>query len=88
MYGVSYMFRHYIAIFRERSYCLLRDAQLRSGRQNIVDGRVVSSDVVRFTPVHKILSTAPQLSISQKALGTFPEDGNIMPKHAGATIHN
>jgi hypothetical protein len=39
------MFRHYIAILRERSYCLLRDAQLRSSRQNIVNGRVVSSDV-------------------------------------------
>jgi hypothetical protein len=40
------------------------------------------------TPVHNILSTAPQLSISQKALGTLPEDGNAMPKHVGATIHN
>jgi hypothetical protein len=28
------------------------------------------------------------LSISQKALGTPPEDGNVMPKHVGATIHN
>jgi hypothetical protein len=63
-----------------------------------VDGRVVSNDVVREiaahhvtrhnTPIHNILSTAPQLSISQKALGTFPEDGNVMPKHVGATIHN
>jgi hypothetical protein len=40
------------------------------------------------TPIHNILSTAPQLSISQNALGTFPEDGNVMPKHVGATIHN
>jgi hypothetical protein len=40
------------------------------------------------TPIHNILSTAPQLSISQKALGTLPEDGNVMPKHVGATIHN
>jgi hypothetical protein len=40
------------------------------------------------TPIHNILSTAPQLSISQMALGTLPEDGNIMPKHVGATIHN
>jgi hypothetical protein len=30
----------------------------------------------------------PQLSISQTALGTLPEDGNIMPKLVGATIHN
>ena len=37
---------------------------------------------------HNIISTAPQLSISQKALGTLPEDGNVMPKHVGATIHN
>jgi hypothetical protein len=56
---------------------------------------VVSSDVVRThyvtkhnTPNHNILSTAPQLSISQRALGTLPEDGNVMPKHVGATIHN
>jgi hypothetical protein len=53
----------------------------------------VSSDVVRMhitrhnTPIHKILLTAPQLSISQKALGTLPEDGNVMPKHVGTTIH-
>jgi hypothetical protein len=40
------------------------------------------------TPIHNILSTAPQLSIFQKALGTLPEGGNIMPKHVGATIHN
>jgi hypothetical protein len=40
------------------------------------------------TPIHNILSTAPQLSISQKALGTLPEDGNIMLKHVGAATHN
>jgi hypothetical protein len=40
------------------------------------------------TAIHNILSTAPQLSIFQKALRTLPEDGNVMPKHVGATIHN
>jgi hypothetical protein len=40
------------------------------------------------TPIHNIRSTAPQLSISKKALGTLPEGGNVMPKHVGATIHN
>jgi hypothetical protein len=40
------------------------------------------------TPIYNILSTAPQLSISQKALETLPEDGNLLPKHVGATIHN
>jgi hypothetical protein len=57
---------------------------------------VVSNDVMRTahhvirhnTPIHNILSTAPQLSISQKALGTLPDDGNVMPKYVGATIHN
>jgi hypothetical protein len=52
----------------------------------------VSSDVVRFTRhntrIHNVLSTAPQLSIFQKALGTLPEDGNVVPKRVGATIHN
>jgi hypothetical protein len=38
--------------------------------------------------INNILSTAPQLSISQKSLGTLPEEGNVMPKHVGATIHN
>jgi hypothetical protein len=51
-----------------------------------------SSDVVRVRTIslgiHNILSTAPQLNISQKVLGTLPEDGNVMPKRVGATIHN
>jgi hypothetical protein len=58
-------------------------------------GCVVSSDMVHthhatrhITLIHNILLTAPQLSISQKALGTLPEDGNVMMKHVGATIHN
>jgi hypothetical protein len=71
MNGSSYMFRHYIAIFRERSY------------------QIVTHHAIRHnTPIHNILSTAPQLNISQKALGTVPEDGKVMPKHVGATIHN
>jgi hypothetical protein len=40
------------------------------------------------TPIHNILSTAPQFSIYQKALGTLPEDGNVMLKHVGATVYN
>jgi hypothetical protein len=59
-----------------------------------VDGHAVSSNVVRAhhvtrhnTPIHDSLSTAPLFSISQKALGTLPEDGNVMPKHIGAIIH-
>jgi hypothetical protein len=40
------------------------------------------------TPIHNILSTAPQLSISQKALERLPKDCNVMPKHVGATIYN
>jgi hypothetical protein len=49
---------------------------------------LVSWCVANSDPIHKILSTAPQLSISQKALETLPEDGDVMPKHVGATIHN
>jgi hypothetical protein len=37
---------------------------------------------------HFIVSTVPELSISQKALGTLSEDGNVMPKHVKATIYN
>jgi hypothetical protein len=57
--------------------------------------RVVSSDVVRMyyymrnnMPIHNILSTTPHLSISQKVLEKLPEDGNVMSKHVGTTIHN
>jgi hypothetical protein len=28
------------------------------------------------------------MGISQKALETLHEDGNVMPKHVGASIHN
>ena len=66
------------------------------GGATIVVVSRLPSDVVRGAhhvtshnmPIHNILSTAPQLSISQKALGTIPEDGNVMPKHVGATINN
>jgi hypothetical protein len=47
----------------------------------------VPSDVT-WCVRHNILSTAPQLSISQKALGTLPEDGNAIPKRVVATIYN
>jgi hypothetical protein len=40
------------------------------------------------TPIHNILSAAPQLSISQKVVEMLPEDGNIMPKHVGDTKQN
>jgi hypothetical protein len=40
------------------------------------------------TTINDILSSTHQLSISQKALGTLPEDGNVMPKHVGDTVHN
>jgi hypothetical protein len=55
----------------------------------IIHSVVYAHHVIRHnTPIHNILSTAPQLSISPKAVGTLPEDGNVMPKHVGATIHN
>jgi hypothetical protein len=41
---------------------------------------------LNITPIHNILSTAPPLNISQKALGTLPDVGNVMPKHVAATI--
>jgi hypothetical protein len=58
-----------------------------------VDGCFGSSDVVQCvtrnnTPNHNILSNAAQVSNSQKALGTLPEDGNVMSKQVGATIYN
>ena len=48
--------------------------------------RTTSLDTTRHN-IHNILSTAPQLSISQKALGTLLEDGNVMPKHVPYIIN-
>jgi hypothetical protein len=74
MYGSSYIFQHYIPILRERS---------------LVRSEIATHHVTRHnTPIHNILATAPQLSISQKALRTLPEDGNVMPKHVGVTIYS
>jgi hypothetical protein len=53
-----------------------------------VPSDVARGDLRHNTTIHNILSTAPQLSISQKALGTLPEHGNVMQKHAGPTIYN
>jgi hypothetical protein len=54
-----------------------------------VQSHIATYHVTRHnTPIHNILSTALQLSISEKALETLPEDGNVVPKHVGATIHN
>jgi hypothetical protein len=37
------------------------------------DLEIATHDVTKYnTPIHSILSTAPELSISQKALGTLP----------------
>jgi hypothetical protein len=71
MYGSSYMFRHYVAILRER--------------RDVLRAHHVSR---HNTPIHNFLSNAPQLNVSQKALGTLLQDGILMPKFLVATIHN
>jgi hypothetical protein len=67
-------------------------------KKRVGNRKIIISDEVRHarahnvtrhnTPIHNILLTAPQLSISQKALGTLPEDGNVMSKHVGSTTHS
>jgi hypothetical protein len=54
MYGSSYMFRHYIAILKERSYCLLRDAQLRSSRTLPEDDTLTSKHVRATIKIDKL----------------------------------
>jgi hypothetical protein len=40
-------------------------------------------------PTRGLLSREKKLcKYLSEALGTLPEDGNVMPKHVGATIHN
>jgi hypothetical protein len=62
------------------------DVTLSSSKQADAKNRVRALHVTRhYTPAHNILSTAPQLSISQKTLGTLPVVGNVMTKQIGAT---
>jgi hypothetical protein len=43
---------------------------------------MLTHHVARYnTPIHIILSTAPQLIIIHKALGKLLEDDYVMPKH-------
>jgi hypothetical protein len=74
MYGSSYMFRHYIAIFRERVPSALWE-MLNWGA---VDRILWMSVLCLVTTIHNILPTTPQLSFSQKAQGTLPDDGSVM----------
>jgi hypothetical protein len=78
------MFRYYIVIFRERAFWEM----LNWGAVDRIlwMGVFFSSDLVRGNL--RSISTAPQLSISQEALGMLPEDGNVIPQLVGATIHN
>jgi hypothetical protein len=39
-------------------------------------------------PLPDTTHNTPQQSISQKELGTLPDDGNVMPKHVAPTIHH
>jgi hypothetical protein len=79
----------------ERFYCLTLQSQ-EAGFQPIKQFNPLQKtdmlhahNVTRHnTPIHNILSTAPQLSISQKALRTLPEDGNVIPKNVRDIIHN
>jgi hypothetical protein len=48
-------------------------------------GVVVSSGVVCGK---KLLQELSFRKYFQKALGMLPEDGNVMPKHVRATVHN
>jgi hypothetical protein len=77
MYGSSYMFYDYIVIFRGRPSAFWE--MLNWGLDVVHVHHVARHN----TPIHNILSTTPQL-----ALGMFPEDGNVMSKHVGDTIHN
>jgi hypothetical protein len=84
------MFRHDITIdLREMCSIKVRDKLvLWMDVLCLVSGCVVFTthhDTRHNTPLYNILSIE---HIFPKALGTLPEDGNIMPKHVEATTHN
>jgi hypothetical protein len=62
---------------------------LKSPRTTSWRCQIATHHVTRHnTPIHNIISTAPQFTVSQKALETLSEDGNVMPKYVGDTTHN
>jgi hypothetical protein len=80
----------YFLDFCMEKYSLLAK-HLCSAEHSLVNAvlRLRTHHVTRHnTPIHNTLLTAPQLGISQKALETLPEVGNVMPKHVGDTTHN
>jgi hypothetical protein len=75
-------------VYNDFVYTLPSKGRCQSDKK-IGESQIATHHVTKHnTPIHNILSTAPQLSISQKALGTLSEDGNVMPKHVAAIIHN
>jgi hypothetical protein len=93
-FKVSTCFGHYLPIFRRHYMNAGLVTIVCSCRCGLVSGcgslpKIATHHVTRHnTPIHNIFSTAPQLSISQNTLWTLPENGNVMPKHVGAIIHN
>jgi hypothetical protein len=74
------MFRHYIAIFKGTLTVPSERCSIEEQSIEFRDGRVVTSDVMRGAhitrrnmPIQNTLSTATQLSISQKELRRLPE---------------
>jgi hypothetical protein len=84
-----YMFRHYIAIFQDAFLVPSDRCSIEEQSVEYCGSQIPTHHVTRHnTPIHNVLSTAPQLRISQKALGTLHEEGNVKPKHVGVTVHN
>jgi hypothetical protein len=75
---------HHVTMHNTPIHNMSQELEIGTWRSEVATHLVTKHN----TPIHNILSTAPQLSISQKAPGTLPEDGNVIPKHVGATIHN
>jgi hypothetical protein len=70
-------------------HCHPHGAFLVPSKRRSIEEQSTENHATRHnTPIHNILSTAPQFSIYQKAIGTLPEDGNVISKHVGDTTHN
>jgi hypothetical protein len=81
-------FLHVSALHCHHQGAFLVPSERCSIEEQSIGSQIATHHITRHnTPIHKILSAAPQLSISQKAIGILPEDGNVMTKHVGATIN-
>jgi hypothetical protein len=78
MHGSSYMFQHYIAIIRERSSAFWEMVNWEEVDRILWMGMLCLVTAIDFSSIEHL----------SEGTRTLPDDGNVMSKYVGATMHN